>query len=876
MTLVAPNSDRPEGAATAVPGEARGGGSRRRLPAVPVAMALAMGIAVDRLRPLAPQTWLLWAAGAWVTWFAITLLRWCVARSGLARSDRVRSGRANWATGGGDLLATVALLGSVGFAGGLWHHLCWSCVAPAAVVHYARETAAPVRLVGRVVERPVRLPARPSLDRGGRPQSDRTLCLIECRELWQGPQSTRVTGLARVEVVGVLAGIGAGDVVDVVGSLARPRGPGNPGGFDFRGFLRGQGVHVTVRCPEPEDVRLVASGRVFWRRWQGALRAGAEDLLRRRLSRETEPLGLALLLGTRTAIPEELRLAFTESGTMHILAISGANVGILAGLLWGLARLAGLGRFGSTALILGGVLGYSFLADAQPPVLRAVLMVLALVSGGAWHRRMPLANSLALAVLGVLAANPTHLFDTGAQLSFLAVAGLLWSPRLGVWVRQWQARRDRDALPLEPEGWTYALKRWCGRWLLQATLTLAAVWLFTLPLGMARFHLVSPVGFVANLLLAPLSVAVLWAGYLLLTVGLFLPWLGGMLGWVYDVGLRALMLVVQGSAAVPWGHFYSPGPSEGWLLGFYLLLAGLVWSRRSPVGEWLSTRGLMLWVVMGLGVSLRSPPAGELRCTFLSVGHGLAVLIDLPNGRRVAYDVGQMENGQAAAAAVRQQLWERGIPRIDCVILSHSDSDHYNGVPALVRTVPVGEVLMHSTYLDFSQPPVRDTCDRLAEAGVPIRLTWEGDQLWLDRAVRIEVLHPARGRTYPSDNAASLVLAIEYAGRRILLTGDVEKQGLQALLGQPPRRADVLLAPHHGSRVANPPRLGEWAEPGLVVVSGGPRDGRARLADAYGPGCEIVSTHDAGAITVRIDAGGRLTRETFRPLATAGDGPPQP
>ncbi|MFM8222915.1 MAG: ComEC/Rec2 family competence protein, partial [Planctomycetaceae bacterium] len=143
-------------------------------------------------------------------------------------------------------------------------------------------------------------------------------------------------------------------------------------------------MHVTLRCPEPEDVRLVASGRVFWRRWQGALRSAAEGLLRRRLSRETEPLGLALLLGTRTAIPEELRLAFTESGTMHILAISGANVGILAGLLWGLARLGGLGRFGTTALILGGVLAYSFLADAQPPVLRAVLMVVALVSGGAW------------------------------------------------------------------------------------------------------------------------------------------------------------------------------------------------------------------------------------------------------------------------------------------------------------------------------------------------------------------------------------------------------------------------------------------------------------------------------------------------------------
>lgn len=864
MSLTASLPDQPSTAAVPAPVHPR---PARRLPAVPVALSLATGIAIDRFAPHDPQIWLVGGGGAWGVWLLLSVV-WLIGNSFPRRTTATGavglSPLGPRLAAGFDVITTVVLLLGVGCAGGLWHHLAWSCVPADAIVRYARETAAPVRLVGRIVERPVRLPPRTSAERGGRPQSDRTLCLVECHELIGGSQRTSVSGLVRVEVVGALPGFGAGDLVDVVGSLARPRGPGNPGGFDFRSFLRSQGVHATVRCPESDDVRLVRSGRVFWRRWQGAMRTAAENLLRRRLSRQTEPLGLALLLGTRTAIPEELRLAFTESGTMHILAISGANVGILAGLLWGLARLVGLGRFGTTTLILGGVLGYSFLADAQPPVLRAVLMVVALVSGGAWHLRMPLANSLALAVLGVLIANPAHLFDTGAQLSFLAVAGLLWSPRLVDWFRDWRSRQDETPLLVEPEGWWPGVLRWSRRTLLRATLTLAAVWLFTLPLGMARFHLVSPVGFVANLLLAPLSVAVLWAGYLLLTLGLLVPWLGIPLGWGYDLGLRLLIAVVQGAAAVPWGHLYVPGPSETWLAGFYVLLAGLVVFRRRPWGEWCCTRGLLLWIVVGLAVALKPAPAGELRCTFLSVGHGLAVLVDLPNGKRLAYDVGQMENGPAAAAALQQQVWGRGLPRIDCVILSHSDSDHYNGVTTLVRTVPVGEVLMHSTFLDFSQLPVRDTCEQLTRAGIPLRLTWEGDQIWLDRSVQIEVLHPARGRSYPSDNAASLVLSIEYAGRRILLTGDVEKQGLQSLLSLPPRRADVLLAPHHGSRVANPASLAHWAQPSLVVVSGGPRDGRSRLVDTYGPDCQILSTHDAGAITLTIDAQGQLRQETFR------------
>src|SRR5204862_610353 len=140
------------------------------------------------------------------------------------------------------------------------------------------------------------------------------------------------------------------------------------------------------------------------------LRVRAEQMLQAKLSERTAPVGVALLLGTRTAIPEELRTAFAESGTMHILAISGSNVGILAGLLWVVAHLAGLGRTGSVCLILAGILGYSFVADAQPPVMRAVLMIVALLAGAPWHREGTMVNGLALAALGVLAWNPSHLF----------------------------------------------------------------------------------------------------------------------------------------------------------------------------------------------------------------------------------------------------------------------------------------------------------------------------------------------------------------------------------------------------------------------------------------------------------------------------------
>jgi competence protein ComEC len=159
---------------------------------------------------------------------------------------------------------------------------------------------------------------------------------------------------------------------------------------------------------------------------------------------------------------------------------------------------------------------------------------------------------------------------------------------------------------------------------------------------------------------------------------------------------------------------------------------------------------------------------------------------------------------------------------------------------------------------------VRATCEELARRGVPIRFVWSGDRLPVDSRVGIEFLHPAADSRLTPDNANSLVLSVEFGGRTILLTGDLEAAGLDALLAKSPRHADVLLAPHHGSRGANTRPLAEWARPGWVIVSGGRHDLDARLHEIYGPESRLLSTHDCGAITFVIDAHGGIRCETFR------------
>ncbi|HEY4258941.1 MAG TPA: hypothetical protein VGM98_02225, partial [Schlesneria sp.] len=142
-------------------------------------------------------------------------------------------------------------------------------------------------------------------------------------------------------------------------------------------------------------------------------------------------------------------------------------------------------------------------------------------------------------------------------------------------------------------------------------------------------------------------------------------------------------------------------------------------------------------------------------------------------------------------------------------------------------------------------------------------------KILLDPNVTFNVLHPAPDSTGKSDNANSIVLSLEYAGRRILFTGDLEHDGLHRLLRDPPVDTDILLSPHHGSAAANPRDLARWATPEWLLVSYRDDSVQDRLANVYGPATEVMTTAKYGAIRCRIKANGELTIEPFKRQITS-------
>lgn len=217
------------------------------------------------------------------------------------------------------------------------------------------------------------------------------------------------------------------------------------------------------------------------------------------------------------------------------------------------------------------------------------------------------------------------------------------------------------------------------------------------------------------------------------------------------------------------------------------------------------------------------------------------------------------------ARTVAGYLWSRGITHLHAAVITHADADHYNALPELMRRVSIGVVYVSAVMFENEQESsaLAALHRAVTAAGIPIRRVGAADRLAAGEDCEIEILHPPQRGILGSDNANSIVLAIEFAGRRILLTGDIEAPGLDDVLAEEPWDCDVLLVPHHGSRRSNPAGLADWCRPEWVVLSTGLRRTSRQTEAAYAAtGSKVLHTGRNGAVQVSI-AGTELKVDAF-------------
>jgi competence protein ComEC len=663
----------------------------------------------------------------------------------------------------------------------------------------------------------------------------------------------------------VNARLAAGQRVRATGMLSRPPPAANPGQFDWARYYRDQRILCSLRVSGAGNIIVLEHAR-------------PGPLLRMRLAaRRALELGFpaersldqallrALVLGDPDPQLRDVQEQFLRTGLSHHLAISGMHIVIIGGLAWVLCKALFMPPRLAAGLGLGIVLLYALVVLPSPPVVRSMLLCLAYVVGLLGRRSLDAVQLLALSVLAMLMYHPPDLYNAGFQLSFVTVLGLMTcsTPVL----RAIEAARDPDLLTA---GTAIRYTRWQSllrqlRISITATLVAGAVaWLASAPIVEYHFNQLNPWQVFSSIALALPVFLSLILGVTKIVLTLAWPGLAGWWAALAAWPVQWMRQMVEWLAMLPAADVSMPSLPLWAMAIYFALMAAPFWPglRQTWRRFALAAGGcaLVLLVPMRLGSDLSRP--GELRLMLLSVGDGQCAILHTPGGRTALIDAGSSSMPDVAGSALIPYLKHAGIRRIDFTFISHADRDHRDGLPAVARRFSAGRIFVAGQFeAQLQACPI--SADALAELGER-EVVMPGMKLELDEQTSIEVLWPPPGlRASPNDE--SLVLRVSCAGRSVLLPGDIT--GLakrQILRSGVDVRADVLVAPHHGSSEADTGRFLDAVDPGIIIASNGPRlSEKQKRFDRLAAGRELYRTHNRGATTIII-RDGQLMVQTHR------------
>ncbi len=649
--------------------------------------------------------------------------------------------------------------------------------------------------------------------------------------------------------------LNVGDRIILTGKPGIVSSSKNPGEFNLQTFYRLNGIAGRIYLGKEEDLLSVQhkKGFVFSRDVVEPIRRTIRDETNTFLMGDEAALARAMVLGERFGINKEINEQFINSGTIHILAVSGLHIGFLTGILMTLASFARLARRWRFFVISPILIIYAFVVGLSPSVTRAVIMAIVVLFGLFLQRRSRIVNSLGFAALIILVFAPAQLFSPGFQLSFAAVLSIaVFHDRM-----LWLIRKSHPVLVSRPllNSITSAL-----------VLTFAAT-LGTVPLTAYYFDRISLVALLANFFIVPLSGIFMALNFTFLLFGLFsAPLAAAYAGATHMIGFLLLKtnavfgsLSIStlriGESAVPFGILY-----------FFWMIAVVRFGGNSLRKKFVFAilLGADLFVFSGFFVN-----RSAAKLYVLDVGQGDAIYLEFPDGKNMLIDSGaRFGRVDAGARIVVPFLKKMGIRELNYFVVTHLHNDHVGGAVSILKAVKVRNFI----YPDQISRSATWTATLAAVHALNIqsRNVLAGTVLDSSLISRVYVLHPNRryvgesGESFRTRyNNGSVVLKVCVGGNSVILAGDIEQpaeRGLVEVYGDF-LSSDVLKAGHHGSNTSSSQEFLEKVGPEFAVISvgAGNRFGhpsQSVLDRMSLMGIEDWRTDSLGAAYIRLSADG--------------------
>ena len=704
---------------------------------------------------------------------------------------------------------------------------------------------------------------------------DKTLLLVECVRLISDQAYSKLSGKIRLVIPADLS-FDHGDFIRFRSSVKLISGFHNPGGFDYQRYLNRQGIFVSGFISGSRDIILI---RQHWINTLPAFidrfRLYLKSIIYLNANTPEREIIEAMTIGNQKAIPREIQDAFSQTGTSHILSISGLHVGLVATggffLIFTLLKSSEylMLRFNifklAAAFALIPVVIYTLVAGMGTPVLRSAFMALSFLIALMIEKPRDLFNVLFGAALIILMIIPESLFEVSFQLSFVAVFALIHIvPKFD--------KPEFSFLTDTPRWIQYLFRQIYLFFLVSIAATLG-----TLPIIVYYFNRISTVTVIANLIAVPLlgMLALLFI-LLFILAAVFSPLLAGWLIKAASFLTFISIEIIKQIASLPFSSISLVKPGWMEIILLYIILIGLI-EMSTPSGMKKETQlisrhpvliktiflaSVALFLFNGVYFHLIEKASTDLKLTAIDVGQGSSTLIEFPGGTRMLVDGGGFPDStfDIGQSVIAPFLYFKRIKKIDIIVLTHPHPDHMQGLIHILKYFEVREVWTTEEKSDGDLYRLWEKT--LKESGIKIRYVSSDTPPQILSGSKIEFLWPDRmseSFNHLDANDRSLVLKISFGDKHFLITGDISSRVESILIKSVKNlKSDLLFVPHHGSGRSSSEAFVRKVSSQYAIISAGKnnvfRHPHPDILTRYMTyGAAIFRTDRQGALSVRSD-----------------------
>ncbi|MFA6308554.1 MAG: DNA internalization-related competence protein ComEC/Rec2 [Clostridia bacterium] len=596
-----------------------------------------------------------------------------------------------------------------------------------------------------------------------------------------------------------------GRKIEVTGTLIIPQSQRNPGGFDYRRFLAKNGVSATIYAKSIFINRSTVTSQLSLISFGINLKNKIVSVINKSLPKKQAGLLNAMLIGVREDLDNDVKKAFSDSGLIHIMAVSGMNVAFIIFPLSFIFKKLHLKKNKANIIIILFLIIFVFITGFTPSVLRAVIMAIIILLGQIIMRDTDVLSSVALSGLILLMFNPYFIFDIGFQLSYLATISIILFYKN---IRDFFNKRKIPCIISDVLSVTIA-----------AQIGVIMIIVF-------YFNKISVISVVSNLLVVPIVGVITILGFSMAILGQISIHLSQVLGFVNYLLLSFILLVTQLSAALPFAVIKVVTPNLFLIVLYYIVLL-IIYLKKNLVKFKFKLRYcfLILMTSTALIIFAGSIPKG-MEAIFIDVGEGDSTLIRTSTGRIVLIDGGGMfsstdKEANAGNLVMIPLLFDLNITKIDLIIATHAHSDHVSGLLPILKEFEVGGIIEPQSGQEKEFSELNNAAKK---RNVPIVYCKKGDEIKIDIETSLKVLYPETN--YKPENSplnnGSLVLKLLYKKMSILFVGDIEKDVEELIINEKSDlRSDILKVAHHGSKNSSTKEFLNAVRPVFAIISVG-------------------------------------------------------